>query len=199
MERWENLAKGPQAFFLLQLLLAILLTFTNRISGRVSLFGAVVVAVLIFATTRLIIAGDYSIMEIAYARVFEVENETLLQNFAVFPHLHPFQWGTNIRPIAILMGVPYVPSFSLVAMIWTGDPNVTAPTLFIADAWADFAYAGVFVYSIIAGLICRAIDVNFLAKGKSVAGIAVLGATFWGVLILIATALNIAFFQAACC
>jgi hypothetical protein len=193
--KMENLAKAPQAFFLLQLLLAILLIFTNRLSGRTGLLAGAVVAVLIFATTRLIISGDASILEIAYARVFEVENETLLENFAVFPHLHPFMWGTNIRPVALLLGVPYVPSFSLVAMIWTGEASVTAPTLFIADAWADFAYAGVLAYSIIAGVVCRGVDVYFLARGKSVAGIAVLGATFWGVLTLITTALNIALFS----
>ena len=191
----EELAKGPQAFFLLQLLLAMLLIFTNRLTGKVVLLVGAVIAVLIFATTRLIISGDQSILEVAYARVFEVENETLLQNFAVFPHLHPFMWGTNVRPIALLLGVPYVPSFSLVAQIWYDNPDITSPTLFIADAWADFAYAGVLVYSVVAGMVCRAIDINFLAKGKSVAGIAVLGATFWGVLTLITTALTTALFS----
>jgi hypothetical protein len=193
--KMEYLSKAPQAFFLIQLLLAALLMWTNRLSGKTVLVGGTVVATLIYATTRLIVSGDYSIFEIAYARVFEVENETLLQNFAVFPHLHPFMWGANIRPVAMLAGIPYVPSFKLVAMIWTGDPNVTAPTLFIADAWADFAYAGVLVYSVIAGAICRAIDITFLVRGKSVVGIAVLGATFWGVLTLITTALNIALFS----
>ena len=101
-------------------------------------------------------------------------------------------WGANIRPIAMLMGVPYVPSFSLVAYTWYGNADITSPTLFIADAWTDFSYAGVFVYSIIAAAICRSVDIVFLARGKSVVGIAVLGATFWGVLTLITTALNTA-------
>jgi hypothetical protein len=193
--KMDQLSKAPQAFFLVQLLLAALLMFTNRLSGKTVLIGGTIVAILIYATTRLITSGDYSILEIAYARVFEVENDTLLENFAVFPRLHPFMWGTNLRPIATLMGVPYVPSFTLVAMIWSGTSDVTAPTLFIADAWADFAYAGVIVYSIIAGAVCRAIDITFLARGKSVASIAVLGATFWGVLTLNSTALNIALFS----
>jgi hypothetical protein len=191
----ELLAKGPQVFFLIQLLLAALLTRTNRLSGKTVLLGGAVVAILIYATTLLIISEDQSILAIAYRRVFEVENETLVQNFAVYPHLHPFMWGANIRPVAFLIGAPYVPSFRVVAMIWTGDPNVTAPTLFIADAWADFAYPGVFVFSIIAGAVCRAIDVRFLATGKSVASIAVLVATVWGVLTLITTALNTALFS----
>jgi hypothetical protein len=64
--------------------------------------------------------------------------------------------------------------------------------LFIADAWADFSYAGVIVYSIIAGAICRILDIVFLIRGKSVVGVAVLGATLVGVLTLLTTALNIA-------
>jgi hypothetical protein len=88
------------------------------------------------------------------------------------------------------MGVPFVPSYNLVASTWYGSPDITSPTLFIADAWTDFSYAGVVVYSIIAGAVCRSIDIVFLVRGKSVVGIAVLGATFWGVLTLITTALN---------
>ena len=193
----ETLSKAPPAFFLIQIMLAILLTFTNKAAWKTAVAGVVVVALVIYVTTRLIIifpAGT-STIEAVYSRVFEVENETLVENFAVFPHLHPFMWGANIRPIAMLMGVPYVPSFSLVASTWYGSPDITSPTLFIADAWTDFSYAGVFLYSIFAGAVCRSIDIIFLARGKSVVGIAVLVATFWGVLTLITTALNIALFS----
>jgi hypothetical protein len=190
----ETLSKAPPAFFLFQIMLAILLTFTNRGGWKTAIASIVVVALVIYLTTRLIIifpAGT-SIVEAVYSRIFEVENETLVENFAVFPHLHPFMWGANIRPIAMLMGVPYVPSYDLVASTWYGSPDITSPTLFIADAWTDFSYAGVVMYSIIAGAICRSVDIVFLARGKSVVGIAVLGATFWGVLTLITTALNTA-------
>jgi len=193
----ETLSKAPPAFFLLQIGLAVLLTFSNGISWRTALFSAVVLALVIYVTTRLIIIfpAGMSPIQAVYSRIFEVENETLVENFAVFPRLHPFAWGANIRPLAMLMGVPYVPSFGLVASIWYGSPDITSPTLFIADAWADFCYAGVVVYSIIAGAVCRSIDMLFLSRGKSVVGIAVLAATFWGVLTLITTALNIALFS----
>jgi hypothetical protein len=193
----ETLSKAPPAFFLLQIGLAALLTFTNRISWKTGLVSLVVLALVIYVTTYLIIIfpPGRSPLETVYSRVFEVENETLVENFAVFPLLHPFTWGANIRPIAMLMGVPYTPSFSLVAAIWYGNPDITSPTLFIADAWTDFSYAGVFLYSILAGAICRSIDIIFLARGKSVVAIAVLVATFWGILTLITTALNIALFS----
>ena len=189
----ETLSKAPPAVFLLQLMLTMLLVFTNRVSWRVALFGSFTALAMVYAAVRLlIISPELSPLALAYSRIFDVETETLVENFAVFPRLHSFMWGTNLRPIAALMGVPYVPSFNIVGYTWYQNHNVTSPTLFIADAWADFSYAGVLVFSIAAGAICRAIDIVFLAEGKSAVAIAVLGATLWGILTLITTSLNVA-------
>jgi hypothetical protein len=190
----ETLSKAPPAFFILQIMLAFLLIFTNRISWRVLIIAVPLILVVVYITTRLIIvfSPEISPLQTVYSRLFEVENETLVENFAVFPRLHPFMWGANIHPIAALMGAPYTPSFSIVAYTWYHDHNITSPTLFIADAWADFSYAGVFLFSIVAGAICRGIDLVFLPYGKSAVAIAVLSASFWGVLTLITTSLNIA-------
>ena len=103
-------------------------------------------------------------LEAVYSRVFEAGSQALLENFATFPFVHPFMWGTNLRPVAMLLGLDYVPSFSIVAHTWYGTYNMTIPALFIADAWIDFSYAGVVVYSIIAGAICRSIDAIFLIE-----------------------------------
>jgi oligosaccharide repeat unit polymerase len=191
----ETLSKASPAFFVIQLMLAALLTQTNRITWRTASVGACALILVIYFVTHLIVETRQGLptLEFAYSRVFEVENETLLEYFASFPHIHPFMWGTNLRPLAALLGVHYVPAFSLVAHIWHGVSDETNPSLFIADAWADFSYLGVIVYSIIAGAVCRSIDLIFLARGKSVVAIAVLAATFIGVLTLLTTALNIAF------
>lgn len=190
----ETLSKAPPVFFLSQVLLATLLVFTNRVSWRVALLGGLTFAALMYAATRVIIifSPELSAIEAVYSRIFDIENQTLVENFAVFPRLHPFMWGANLRPLAALMGVPFTPSFSIVAYTWYQDYNITSPTLFIADAWADFSYAGVIVFSIAAGAICRGIDLVFLPQGKTVVNIAVLAATFWGVLTLVTTSLNIA-------
>jgi uncharacterized membrane protein len=175
------------------MMLAVLLVFTNRVSWRVALFAGMAFLAVTYAAVQLVIVSpELSPLALAYSRIFEAETETLVENFAVFPRLHPFMWGANLRPIAALTGVPYTPSFSIVGYTWYQDHNITSPTLFIADAWADFSYAGVLVFSVAAGAICRAIDVVFLAEGKSVVAIAVLCATLWGVLTLITTSLNIA-------
>ena len=192
--RVETLSKAPPIFLLFQILFAALLAFTNKLSWRVALVGSLLTILLIYAAARsfIIFFPGQSVAEMVYARIFEVENQTLLENFAVFPRLRPFMWGNNLRPIAMLNGVPYVPAFNIVGYIWHGSHAITSPSLFIADAWADFSYAGVIVYSIIAGAICRTLDIVFIARGKSVVGIAVLGATLVGVLTLLTTALNIA-------
>ena len=193
----DTLSKAPPAFFLIQLMIAFLLTFTNRVTWQ-SAFGlAFVIALVLYATIRLIIIFPQGtpIVDVIYTRVFESENQALLENFAAFPYVHPHTWGTNIRPIATLMGLHYIPAFSIVAYTWYGNYDVTSPALFIADAWADFSYAGVIVFSLIAGAICRWIDAIFLVNGKTVVGVAVLGAAFIGIFTLLTTALNIALFS----
>lgn len=192
--KFDTLSKAPPAFFLVQLMVAALLTFTNRITWRSALGGACLVAIVLYAITRLIMVfpEGTAVLQVVYSRVFEAENQSLFENFATFPFMHPHMWGANIRPIAVLLGKPLIPGYSIVAHTWYGTYDVTSPSLFIADAWADFSYAGVIVFSLIAGAVCRSIDAVFLVHGKTVVGVAVLGATFMGVFTLLVTALNTA-------
>jgi oligosaccharide repeat unit polymerase len=190
----ETLSKAPPAFFVLQLMLAALLAFWNRITWRTALGAACAVALVFSLVTRLIMIfpEGTETLKVVYYRVFEVQTQALLEYFAAFPFLHPYMWGTNLRPIAMLVGQRYMPAFSLVNFIWYGSFDNTNPSLFIADAWADFSYAGVILFSVIAGAVCRSIDAILLVRGKTVVAVAVLGATFIGVLTLLTTALNIA-------
>ena len=190
----DTLSKAPPGFFLIQLMVAALLTFTNRITWRSALVGACLITLVLYATTRLIMVfpEGTEVLRVVFSRVFEAENQSLLENFATFPSMHPHMWGANIRPIAVLLGQPLIPGYSIVAHTWYGTYDVTSPSLFIADAWADFSYAGVIVFSLIGGAVCRSIDAVFLVHGKTVVGVAVLGATFMGVFTLLVTALNTA-------
>jgi hypothetical protein len=182
--KFETLSKAPPAFFLVQLMVAALLIFTNRMTWRSALAGACLVALVLYSVTRLIMVfpEGTAILQVVYSRVFEAENQSLLENFATFPFMHPHMWSANIRPIAILTGQPLIPAYSIVAHTWYGTYDVSSPSLFIADAWADFSYAGVIGFSLTAGAVCRLIDAIFLVHGKTVVSVAVLGATFMGVL-----------------
>jgi len=189
--KFETLSKAPPAFFAIQLMVATLLAFTNRITWRNALGAIGLFALVLYGVTRMTIYNPTG-LEFIYYRVFEVENQSLLENFATFPQMHPHMWGANLRSVAMLLGVPYIPAYSIVAYTWHGTYDVTNPALFIADAWTDFSYAGVIVFSLIAGAVCRSIDAIFIVHGKTVVSVAVLGATFIGVFTLLTTALNTA-------
>jgi len=193
----DVLSKAPPAFFLIQLMIAVLLTFTNRLTVRSAIVLGCGVALVLYAVTRLIMIfpNGTEVLGIVYTRVFEATNQSLLENFATFPLMHPHMWGANIRPLAIMMGVPFLPAYSIVAHTWYGNYDVTSPALFIADSWADFSYGGVVASSVIAGAVCRLVDAVFLVRGKTVLAIAVLAAAFFGIFTLLITALNTALFS----
>jgi len=190
----ETLSKAPPAFFLVQLMLAAFLAFSNKVTWRSALGAAGGVALTLFAVTVLVVrsAQGMDALRFMYSRVFEAPNQALLEYYGTFPFVHPFMWGASIRPVATLMGQPYLPAYSIVAFAWYGTYDVTSNALFIADAWADFWYVGVIAFSLVAGAVCRSIDAVFLADGKTVTAIAVLGAAFFGVFTLLVTALNTA-------
>jgi hypothetical protein len=95
--------------------------------------------------------------------------------------------------LAMIMRLDFVPAFTIISQLWHNTKNATSNALFIADAWVDFSYAGVIVFSIIAGAVCRLIDAIYLANGKTVIGIAIMAAAFSGVFTLLVSALNTAF------
>jgi hypothetical protein len=190
----ETLSKAPPAFFLIQLIVAGLLVFRNRLTWRSGLGALFAVILILYLVIRLTISAydDYGALGFLYYRIFEIPSESLLETFGAFPFRYPHTWGANIRPLAMMMGRDYTPAFTIISELWHGASGATSNALFIADAWVDFSYAGVIVFSILAGTICRAIDAIFLANGKTVVGIAVISAVFFGIFTLLVTSLNTA-------
>jgi hypothetical protein len=190
----ETLSKAPPAFFILQLALAGLLVSRNRLTWRSGLVMSLGTMLVLAAVTRLTasVYDDTGLIGFIYYRVFEIPTESLLETFGAYPFQYPHTWGANIRPLAVLLGKDYIPAFSIISQLWRGVGGATSNALFIADAWIDFSYAGVVMVSILAGAICRAIDVNCLVHGKTVVGIAVIGAAFIGVFTLLSSAFNTA-------
>ena len=124
-----------------------------------------------------------------YYRAFDVSNQALLEYFGAFPERIPHMWGANIRPLAAIWGLQYTPSFDTVSRLWRFTGGSTTTAMFIADAWADFSYFGVIGFSIVVGMICRAIDIILLIRGKTVTAVAVLAAAFIGIYNLMISAL----------
>jgi hypothetical protein len=79
------------------------------------------------------------------------------------------------------MNTEFRPAYDDVSLLWHGEPGSTSNSMFIADAWADFSFLGVAAASILAGAVCRVIDVAFVSRGKSVMTIAILACSFVGI------------------
>jgi hypothetical protein len=190
----DTLSKAPPAFFLIQLIVAGVLAVGNRMSWRTGLIVLFATILVLYVIVKLSISsfGDFGALGFLYYRVFEVPSEAVLETFGAFPFRYPHTWGANIRPLAAIMGRDYVPSFTIISQLWHGASGATSNALFIADAWVDFSYAGVLMFSLIAGMICRAIDAIYLSNGKTVVGISVIGAVFVGIFTLLVSALNTA-------
>lgn len=191
----ETLSKAPPAFFLIQLVVAGLLVFRNKLSWRSALvvLSAIILILYIMVKLTISVYDNFGALGFLYYRVFEVPSESVLETFGAFPSRYPHTWGANIRPLAAMMGLDYVPSFTIISQLWHNTKDATSNALFIADAWVDFSYGGVFVFSALAGAACRLIDLIYLVNGKTATGIAIMVAAFGGVLTLLVSALNTAF------
>ncbi|WP_065754489.1 hypothetical protein [Bradyrhizobium paxllaeri] len=187
----ETLSKAPIALFLLQLMLVAYLVLRNNINWRVALASVIVTLIIFYPIIRIAVpeVDQMEALGFFYYRAFDVSNQALLEYFAAFPERIPHMWGANIRPVAAIWGLQYTPSFDVVSRLWRFSGGSTTTAMFIADAWADFSYFGVIGFSIVVGVICRAIDIVLLASGKAVAAVAALAAAFVGIYNLMISAL----------
>jgi oligosaccharide repeat unit polymerase len=187
----ETLSKAPIALFLLQLMLVAYLVLRNNINWRVVLGSVIVTLIIFYPIIRLAVpqVDQMEALSFFYYRAFDVSNQALLEYFAAFPDRIPHMWGANVRPVAAIWGLQYTPSFDVVSRLWRFSGGSTTTAMFIADAWADFSYIGVIGFSIAVGIICRTIDIVFLARGKTVTAVAVLAAAFVGIYNLMISAL----------
>jgi hypothetical protein len=187
----ETLSKAPIALFLIQLLLVAYLVFRNTITWRAVLVSFVAALIIFYPIIRLAVpdVDRLDVLGFFYYRAFDISNEAVLEFFGAFPQHIAHMWGANIRPVAALLGFEYSQSYDVVSRIWRGTGGSTTTAMFIADAWADFSYFGVIGFSIIAGMVCRAIDIVFLIRGKTVMTVAVLAAAFIGIFNVLISAL----------
>jgi hypothetical protein len=195
LAKLDTLSKGPPALFMFQMLFAAYAYYRNEVTWRAVLIASGLALCVLYPIVTLAIpeVSGYLALRFMGYRIFNVPNEVLLEYFAVFPHIVPHTWGADIRLVSALVGKTFDPAYNVVARIWHGDaPGITSNALFIADGWAQFSYYGVLVLSVLAGAICRAIDLVWLLRGKTAVNIAILAAVFIGIYHLLQGALTTA-------
>lgn len=193
----STLSKAPLAIFLLQLIvvehlrksLDLPLGMAIRfISFCVLLFGAMV----LIAIREL--HGISDVLDFLFYRVFMVANESLLEYYTAIPSVLPYSWGSKFSwLVGLLTSQSSQPTYLLVGAVHRGVEGSTSTAVFIADAWADFSWMGVVLFSLFAGFFVRLLDIELIMKrGKTVATIAGLALGHYGIFVMLSTALQTA-------
>ena len=126
-------------------------------------------------------------------RFFEINNEVVYQTFYVYPDHIPHTLGMNIGLIQKLFGNGDLVSAHTHVADYFGAFGATFDPFFIGDAWVDFGYYGVFLTSLIVGIIVKALDILALQLGKSPLSVALLGSGLYGLFQLQVTSAFTAF------
>jgi oligosaccharide repeat unit polymerase len=196
-EKAATLSKAPLAIFVLQLMVIEYLRRLLKLRLDVALCFAAVCVLLFGAMTAVAIrevSGVSETLDFLFYRVFMIVNESLLEYFAAIPNVLPFSWGSRFSWLtSIFQAEPSPPTYLLVAAVHRGVMGSTTTAMFIADAWADFSWAGVFVFSFLAGLFVRCLDIELIVKrGKTAGTISGLALGHYGVFIMLSTSLQTA-------
>ena len=194
MGKAATLSKAPPVVFLLQLFTVYWMTRSLRIDRSMALkLGGLTTGLFFFASVvaNPTFEGAALVFEFLFYRVFMIVNEGLVEYFAAIPFVIPHSWGTQLSWVAgIFQSTPSLPTYWLVGEVHRGGLGSTTTVLFIGDAWADFAWAGVAGVSFLMGFVVRSIDIQLLTRRrKSVAVVAGLAAMHFGIF----TALNTSF------
>ena len=139
-------------------------------------------------------AGDA--MAQALDRITDEPNRVLREYFIWWPNRFPHSYGLNIRPIHAIFGHgEFEPAYKTVVYQYLdyNNPFVgTWPSMYIADAWVDFSYYGVLIFSIIAGFMLTFLD-YILKKHKNAYGAALFAGLVGSLFTLIENSLLTAF------
>lgn len=193
--KFGTLSKAPPIIFLLQLVLLRLLLHRRSINLRSATFLACSALVMFLTIVRFTIP-DLDLVSAAsylYYRIFDIPNEGLVEYFAAIPASLRHSGGAGI--FAFLRDgqvSDFVPMYSAVAEITRASFDSTSNVMFVGDAWAEFGWIGVAMFSLLAGAIARSIDIYALRRGESDGSACLIAGCSFGVFTAASTALTTA-------
>lgn len=188
------LSKAPVVVYILQICIAAIIARSLKVSTLAifvlaALLGCMALAMVFVANSDM---GDLTSAGIfLFYRLFMIPNESLVEYFLAFPNYLPHTHGLDNRFIAYFSGEPkLLESYWRTAEVIRGVGGSTTTAMFIGDAWAQFAWTGVFVFPVAFGCLLRSLDTFLVVKlGKTAASIAGLSLGYYGIFIAISTSL----------
>lgn len=193
-----TLSKAPLAIFILQCVIVWLMLrkLTLPLRDVFLLAGLVTCLFLLMSwVANPFLESLLSSFDFLFYRVFMIVNEGLLEYFAAIPHVIPHSWGAQFSWVVTLFhsGEPTLPTYSLVGEVHRGVSGSTTNVMFMGDAWADFAWAGVAFTALLAGAVVRWIDLQLIViRGKTMASVAGLALGHFGLFIAMSTSFQTA-------
>jgi hypothetical protein len=143
------------------------------LSPRVYGLGAIILLLVVFGAlpAMYMLTGEktYSVaLYWSWVRVFLEPARGLQLYFEVYPKYHEFLHGMSTGTIASLVGVEAFtpPSIYIPRDILRSEKFTSYPALFIGEAWADFGFAGVIVFSILAAFILQLYNVWYFSRTR---------------------------------
>jgi hypothetical protein len=192
MAKFATLMKTPPVMFLLQFLLLYMILTGKTLSIKTILTGLLVVGVLSTLIVKVTFwsLDVWNIYDFIYYRTFEIPNEVLLEYFAAIPGTLPYEWGTGLFGfLRNASDATSIPTYLAVAAITRGNLESSSNAMFIADAWAQFSWMGVALFSFLAGAITRWIDLYAFGRGFTDESAVIVAACSYGVLTILVTSL----------
>lgn len=176
-----NLEKSPLAFFVLSFI--FLQVFVKKKVSYKLLITFTISVFLILITMYIAILGtdfsDVSVLLFNYnigitGRIILSQIAGLFMAFDYFPNIHPFIGLASMsKLISSLLGIQYVDRFGRIAMTLFNPSAVasgtagTMPSLFVAEAWANFGIIGVILSPLWVGFLIGIVYMLFLNSKKS--------------------------------
>jgi hypothetical protein len=192
MAKVATLMKSPPVMIVLQFLALYMIITGKHLSVRTILTGIVALIVLSAVVVKLTFVNieASSVLQFLYYRLLEIPNEVLLEYFAAIPATLPYEWGAGLFGFLRDQSIgDNIPTYFAVAALTRGNLESSSNAMFIADAWAQFSWMGVAVFSFTAGAITRFIDLYAFGRGLTDESAAIVAACSYGVLTLLVTSL----------
>ena len=190
-----TLSKAPPVIFLLQMMFFWVLLKRQQFNFSI-IAGSIMSVLVLFVVMVSITMPELdlnAVLQFLYYRMFDIPNEALLEFFAAIPASIPHGWGAGLFGFMDwFLDKPALPMYFAVAEVTRGSIESSSNVMFVGDAWAQFSWGGVVIFSLLSGFIVRAIDLYAFRHGHSVESACLVAGCSFGVFTMLSTSLTTA-------
>lgn len=163
----STFSKAGPALLLIQLWLCFELTRARSLNiqwhyVRVGVLALCVIFAFVYFVRDELVPLEAAVLSLFY-RLLMIPNEVIFEYFNAIPSYFPHGYGLGISWLTSIFGDVggtglNLPTHVLVASVYRGDYGTVVNSFFVAEAWAQFAWPGVVIGSLLAGFLVKWYD-----------------------------------------